>query len=247
MTTLLDCALRLASGGVRVYPADKNRLPMIKWSNGASTDPAAVRAMPWHRAWLVKVVTGERLDVLDIDPRHGGDRWLADNRHRLPITREHATAGGGVHLLFRHAPGLRSSQGRVGQGCDVLAEGFSLNWWPSRGLPVANAGVLADWPAWLLAAALPPPAPALPPAGPVRHQDLYARSALRRAADAVSAAPAGQRNHVLNRETWSLARLDVDDAVIWRSMLDAALAAGLDRREAEATIASALRRRRTAA
>jgi hypothetical protein len=88
-------------------------------------------------------------DVLDIDLRKGGDTFEQD-RHRLPVTRIHSTPSGGLHLLFRHAPGLRCSSGRIAKGIDVRADGGYVVWWPSQFYPVLCEGPVAEWPAWLL-------------------------------------------------------------------------------------------------
>jgi hypothetical protein len=61
----------------------------------------------------------------------------------------HQTPSGGHHLLFKHAPGLRCSTGRIADGIDVKADGGFVVWWPAAFYPVTEAPV-ADWPAWLL-------------------------------------------------------------------------------------------------
>ena len=79
-----------------------------------------------HSAWpLVGEATGavSGIDVLDIDPE--GLPWLAENEHRLPETRRHRTRRG-VHLLFRHAEGLRKSEGRIARGIDLIQKGRGL-------------------------------------------------------------------------------------------------------------------------
>ena len=53
------------------------------------------------------------IDVLDLDPRHGGDHWLDTHGDRLPATRTHRTRSGGLHFLFRHHGGIRNSQGKL--------------------------------------------------------------------------------------------------------------------------------------
>ena len=69
------------------------------------------------------------------------------------------------------------------------------------------------------------------------------RAAIRR----VAGAPPGTRNATLNSETFGLLRLVGDGAVtaseIAGAMAHAAFAAGLTRREIEATLASAMRGR----
>jgi hypothetical protein len=121
----------------------------------AVSDPELIevlfRAYPTARQ--IGVATGEYrgndLDVLDIDLRKGGDAFFEQNRHRIPQTRTHQTPSGGLHLLFRHAPGLRGSEGRIAKGIDVRADGCYVVWWPAQFYPVTDAPV-AEWPDWLL-------------------------------------------------------------------------------------------------
>ena len=75
-------------------------------------------------AWqLVGVRAGAEsgVDCLDIDP--DGVGWYDQNFDALPLTRSHATERGCVHLLFRHAEGLRCSEDRIAPGIDVRADG----------------------------------------------------------------------------------------------------------------------------
>jgi hypothetical protein len=107
-------------------------------------------------AWqLVGVRAGAEsgVDCLDIDPAKGGDRWYDANFDAIPWTRAHATQRDGVHLLFRHAPGLKSSVSRIALGVDVRADGAYFIWWPREGLPFEDHPI-CDWPDWLLAEAM---------------------------------------------------------------------------------------------
>ena len=80
------------------------------------------------------------------------------------------------------------------------------------------------------------------------HTDRYRRAALRRAADALSTAGEGSRHETLNREAFALARLDLSVSEIAAALLPAAIATMGDgrRREAERTIADAVRARKVA-
>jgi hypothetical protein len=89
------------------------------------------------RGWpLVGIPTGERtsLDVLDIDVERNA--WFNDVP--LPATRHQWTRSGGLHLFFRHSPGLRCSSGRVTAGVDVRADGGYVIDWHREGLPVGG-------------------------------------------------------------------------------------------------------------
>jgi hypothetical protein len=79
----------------------------------------------------------------------------------------------------------------------------------------------------------------------IDHDDAYARGALRGAARAVAGAQEGARNATLNREAFSVARLEaLDEVTIEGALLPAALAAGLPEEEARRVIARAFRARR---
>lgn len=211
-------AVLLAMQGIPVFPVGANKAPASPHGfRDATNDVESVKRL-WsqHPAPLVGVATGEAsgFDALDVDPRHGGHVWLAENRERLPPTRVHQTRGGGWHYLFQHHAGLRNSAGRIADGVDVRASGGCVIWWPAAGFPVLNATLPAPWPDWLLALALPPPRPVL--AAPVVQFPAargYAAAALRRAVDAVAGAQSGTRNHTLNREAyinWEIRRKPVE-------------------------------------
>ncbi|HEV3193379.1 MAG TPA: hypothetical protein VGY54_22885 [Polyangiaceae bacterium] len=80
---------------------------------------------------------------------------------------------------------------------------------------------------------------------PNTNTDAYVRAALGSAYDRVASAPPGSRNDTLNREVFSLARLEVPDALIDATLSEAATTSGLPPHEAQRTIASALRARRS--
>jgi hypothetical protein len=109
----------------------------------------------WQRCYSgtqVGVATGSLsgIDVLDVDPRKGGDRWFHEHRAEIPTTRTHETPSGGWHLIFRHSPGLRCSQGVIARGIDVKADGGGVVWYPKSGLRVLCEGPVAEWPQWIL-------------------------------------------------------------------------------------------------
>jgi putative DNA primase/helicase len=103
-------------------------------------------------------------DVLDVDPRHGGDESLAklEAEHgKLPDTVEALTGGGGRHILFKHREGVRSSAGHL-PGLDVRGDGGYVVVAPSiheTGREYAweassqpGEVELSEWPVWLLQA-----------------------------------------------------------------------------------------------
>jgi hypothetical protein len=250
----LSAALDLAMQGMLCFPCQANKAPTCPSGfKAATSDPAALRDL-WqrHPGPLIGVPTGEVnvLDVLDVDPRHGGNAWLAQHGDRLVTTRTHKTRSGGLHFVFHHAPGLRCSAGKIAPGVDVRADGGFVVWWPAAGFPVAIEAPVVDWPTYLLAALMPQPGPHLHAAVSIPRNDSdsarrYAVGALRRAAERVALASEGTRNDTLNRECFVLARF-IGDGLLTPGEIAEALAiaarhAGLTQTETARTLASALR------
>ncbi|HLY55707.1 MAG TPA: bifunctional DNA primase/polymerase [Stellaceae bacterium] len=257
MPNVLDYAVELATQGYRVHPCGADKRPLCKgWPDLASSGTGEVRAL-WreHGGPLIGVVTGEKsgIDVLDIDmPRHTeAAAWWREIEPALPPTRIHRTRSGGLHVLFRHAPGLRNWTGRPVPGVDGRADGGYAIWWPAAGEPVLSNAEPGDWQPGLLDEVRRtelrrirwPVADRKPAVGD--HSTRYARAALDLAAERVANAPAGSRNTALNREAYMLARFVSADLVgvaeAAEVLATAALAAGLSARETAATITSVLR------
>ena len=106
---------------------------------------------------------------LDVDPRHSGTRSVRELQAKhgpLPRTVTAHTGGGGWHLLFRWADGIRNSAGKIGAGgVDVRGHGGYLVLPPSQH---ASGGryqwvfgpdttEVAEAPDWLLELARRPP------------------------------------------------------------------------------------------
>jgi len=102
--------------------------------------------------------------VIDVDPRHGGERSLDDLQRKcglLPPTIETITGSGGRHFFFKTpSVGVQNSAGRVAAGIDVRGyhgfvivppslhiSGSPYKWAPGRAPDEIAA---ADMPAWLL-------------------------------------------------------------------------------------------------
>lgn len=131
----------------------------------ATTGAAQIKE--WWRNWPdanIGVLTGAAsgLLVLDIDPRHGGDRSLDDliSKHgRLPETAEQLTGGGGRHICFRYpripvgklfARGidLKGDRGYIIGAPSIHESGNRYRW---RGADGPKALLhRADPPGWLL-------------------------------------------------------------------------------------------------
>ena len=257
----LTAALALAESGVPVFPCLASKAPSCPGGfKAATTDPVAVREL-WtrHPGPLVGVPTGaiSGIDVVDIDPRNGGDHWFDANRDRLPPTRTHATRSGGDHLLFRHHPGMGCSAGRVAPGIDIRAAGGYIIWWPAADIPVRDDSPIAACPEWLLPLALPPVRPPLPDrptitltgtraAPPALGRDVspYLRAAYDNECAAVLTAGEGTRNATLNRAALRLGSLiasGLPEADIRAGLTAAAQDAGLPMPEITKTLNSGLR------
>lgn len=100
-------------------------------SKDATRDPDALRTLfgVLYRNANVGIATGERagIVVLDVDPRHGGDRALMEleTRHgELPATPASTTGGGGLHFFFKHPGGvIKNSVSKIGAGLDIRGAG----------------------------------------------------------------------------------------------------------------------------
>jgi hypothetical protein len=201
--------------------------------------------------------------VLDIDPKNGGDAELARllaKHGPLPVTPTQRTGSGGSHFLLTGWPNslLRT---KLGPGVELLGPGRYFVAAPSvhpstHARYVWKVGLetpIAPAPAWLVDLASQrrqaTPAPAPRPISS-SSSSRYARGALIRAVVAVERAPAGDRNNTLNREAFGIARFVhqglLDEDLVIAALVDAAQVSGLPAHEAEKTIASALRARRSA-
>jgi len=163
------------------------------------------------------------------------------------------TPGGGVHDYFLPT-GLGNRVGFI-PGCDWRGAGGYVIAAGSTGAngaeyewaigPDDDDFPLCEAPAWLLELLTKRPLPA--PTAPTRQVTVsaYARRALESECGRIALARQGGRNDQLNRSSFSLGQLvgsgvlNVDDAI--DSLLIAAVRAGLEEREARATIASGLK------
>lgn len=132
---------------------------------GATTDAATIRGW-WTREpdANVGIATGAAagFDVLDVDGEEGAASLAELERKHgpLPTTPEALTGGGGRHVLFAHADGLRNAV-RFAPGLDVRTDGGyvvaapsvhpsgRIYTWEVTRDPVDTP--LAPWPAWLVA------------------------------------------------------------------------------------------------
>src|SRR6266404_1667330 len=128
---LMTAAINFACRQIPVFPCKLDKTPWTEHGFKDATDDANEVCELWKRrpAASIGMPTGtvSGLIVVDIDPRHGGDKSLAELEEKygpLPPTLESKTGGGGRHLFFwcRGAE-IRNSVGKIGPGIDVRGEG----------------------------------------------------------------------------------------------------------------------------
>jgi Bifunctional DNA primase/polymerase, N-terminal len=208
-----DAALRT---GWHCFPCLANKAPACpRGFHAATNDPATLMDL-WrrHPGPLVGVATGPRSDVvcLDIDCGEGkanaasARAWLAENEYRLPSTRRYETQSGGVHVLFKHAPGFRCSTSLIALGVDTKGEaradkdgavdGGYFVFWPAAGTRVLVRASLAPAPPWLsdLLAPKPKPISAFPT---TKAEAAPCSASIRGALRVLAAAREGERNTAL--------------------------------------------------
>lgn len=175
-------AAQLAARGWEVFPL-AGKVPAIAGGRGmldATTDPAMIAAWWTRFPWAnIGARVPSHFVVLDVDPRHGGDRGLAEleARHgQLPstLTVWSGRGDGGRHLYWwRPAGELHMS--RLPRGIDVKTHaGYVVmppSIHPDSGRPYRwHLAPVAAMPWWLVALLTEPPAkaPVCPVSRPVR-------------------------------------------------------------------------------
>jgi putative DNA primase/helicase len=153
----IDAALAYMRRGVPVFPVNLKKTPLtLHGFKDASLDETQVCA--WWRDYPdagISLPTGavSGVDVIDIDPRHGGSYLALASRNALPETYTVATGGGGMHLYFQHREGVKCRT-NVLPGVDVRSDGGYVVAPPSchesgNRYSVANDAPLAEMPDWL--------------------------------------------------------------------------------------------------
>jgi hypothetical protein len=200
--------------------------------------------------------------VLDADGQAGLDALadLEDRYHFLPEGPASVTGRGGMHLLFAGDERVKNwSPSRLGANLDTRAiggffvappsvhqNGSTYCWLPGRD-PWSVA--LPPAPAWLLDLLDPPRRPPLPRSRarrvPARGSTPYLRAAVRGELECVALAAEGARNATLFKAAANLGRYvasgELRPREIGPDLVEAAMAAGLPRPEAERTAESGIR------
>lgn len=184
----------------------------------ATRDATQIRK--WWTTWPdanIGVATGpvSGIVVLDVDPRHGGDRSMRDLFPDEPITIVQRTGSGGLHYFFRYPPGatIRNSAGRLAPGLDIRGEGGYVVVPPSNHISgrycwLTEEGELAP---------LPPPLMALlvSPNGHNGERTLVATSP----APVPDVVPEGARNQTLTSLAGTMRRRGFSEAAIAAALL----------------------------
>jgi putative DNA primase/helicase len=236
MSDLLEAALSYARAGLPVFPVGVNKAPLTPHGfKDATTDEDAIRLW-WseHPEAGIGIPTGEAtaIIVLDIDPRHDGDKTLVKLLAEYaplppgPITK---TGGGGQHFWFLHPGGHVPVAHGFQPGLDLQADGAYVVVPPSPHrsghnyewiVPLVDGPKLPLIPPWLLKLAVDPvgtrgaPFVAPTPAG-LSDQELLAK---------VFAGPCGDLHRVVFER--HLSREHVKDHPAYVAFCTALLLAG---------------------
>jgi hypothetical protein len=166
-------------------------------------------------------IWGLDVDVAGADHKHDGRATLErliDKHGALPMRPTTRSGGGGWLLVFAHdGRALRGQSGAPGPGLDPLRGAQTLTLPPSRHIRTGNPyrWVIPPWeinpppaPDWLLQLLTPPPPPPMPAWARrgERPDDIRAARKLDASVERVRNARDGQRNDVLNREAYGVAR-----------------------------------------
>jgi bifunctional DNA primase/polymerase-like protein len=199
-------ALKLAHKGIPIFPCGPDKKPLT--ANGfkdATTNPDIIHGHGWWAHCpdaLIGVPTGPRFVVVDCDLQHeDAQAWLAENRHRLPLTRTHATRSGGKHLLFAPNEKVKCSAGKLGPHVDTRGHGGYIVFWPACGLEILHRDVLAPVPEWIIEALNPKPRPITTSRICV---NTPTSASIRGALGVLAGAKEGERNHALY---WTACRM----------------------------------------
>jgi hypothetical protein len=135
---------------LRVIFCDEDKKPIGPhgWHSAVTDAPVNAKL---ERGSYIGVATGKvsGIVVVDIDPRHGGDKTFDEKLSWLPPTRTHRTKSGGRHLIYLYPPeGVRNFNGSPGRfpGIELKSDGYGVVVPPSPGYSVLNDREPAEFP-----------------------------------------------------------------------------------------------------
>lgn len=263
--SMIESALGLAKRGLHVFALrPREKVPATEHGcKDASVEVETVRAMWRDPACNVGIATGYASDVfvLDVDGEDGARSFevLQDQNGQLPRTPEAITARG-RHVYFRY-PGaeveIRNSAKKVAPGIDIRTDGGYVVAPPS----IHPSGDVYRWaegrspfempfapaPDWLIAKLVKKSEPKREYAPDRDHSGhtKYGAAALDAECRDLASTHEGGRNDKLNRVAFRIGQLicarHLSSASALSDLRHAAEACGLEKREAEQTIASGLR------
>jgi hypothetical protein len=226
--------------GYAVFPVLNTKAPATPHGYlDAQTQPDEIANL-WRRypGLFVGVATGARsgISVLDVDSgawpddaksaiveKHQAARfWWHKHAHRIPPTRIYGTRSGGLHVVFRHRPGVGATQSKIHQGIDTRGDGALAIWWFAAGFPCHCHEPPAPWPDWLVAPLIEQP---IPPPRPLpsrrRSFEPSTEQTIETAKRWVRSAPEGMKHERLRQAAKLLggvaerAKFSDDEAVAW--------------------------------
>lgn len=221
----LNAALSYLKRGWAVIPAAvRGKRPIVRWQAYQDGLPSEKAVRTWFTRWPnanLSVVTGinSGIVVLDVDPKHDGEKSLAalEARHGpLPKTVTAITGSGGRHFYFSHPGYAVRNRAGLAPGLDIRGDGGVIIVPPSvhpTGHPYRwrdglspDECPLASLPIWLLE-------PRFSGDGPLGHPVAYWRGLVK---DGVGE---GRRNATIASFTGHLLWHEVDPDVIMELML----------------------------
>lgn len=182
----------------------------------ATYNPSVIRA--WWQRWpdANVGVACFRFTAVDID-----DQKALPELGKIPDTPIQHTGGGGMHILFKHEPGMRNRVGAL-PGIDVRSGGGYIVAAPSIH---PTTGTIYEWdkvmhPMKMPLAEMPahikerltPPEIARTPVAPPANEAPYIRAAVDAACRAISMAVPGIQEQVLHCESYAIGRLTGNNA-----------------------------------
>lgn len=230
-------ALAYAAAGWPVFPLQPRSKAPRGGSSGkddASANEARVREMFAGRAdYNIGLRPVPGVIVIDVDPRNGG---TLDQLGALPVTWTARTGGGGWHLMFRYQ-GPTVGRVRGTTGIDIKTTTGYIVVAPS----VHPDGGHYEWITEGPVAPLPGHLHWRVRREPPRRSAGRSSTAPHGLVSVVAEATEGNRNNAL---FWAACRAAEEDAsdLVWADLRASAQLAGLNDREIERTLASALGR-----
>jgi hypothetical protein len=250
----LDAAFYLVPLGFKIFPLLAGaKIPAISKAKGgrgcldATDDDDIIEDWAWHLPKAnIGIATGlpSKCIVIDLDPRNGSDKSVADLKKagfEFPPTVTARTANGGTHFYYAYEPSLKNSKSVLAPGIDIKTTGGYVVAPPS----VLDGGKRYRWensplggdfpklPAWAIKKLKPAPPPVF------KRSDQKPSADIAPLVNFVARSGEGVRNNSLFWAACRAAETGLLDAGGAATLAEAAQATGLDKMEAEKTIASA--------